>query len=480
MARSTGVAGALLPLLAVVLAGCAAQPPALPMPQPALPVLAFGSAGAQTPEVAIERWWLLFDDPHLHRRIADALARNADLAIAATRLRAARAQLDQANAAALPALDLSASSERSRRSAASMGAGPLTAGSHRLALTAEHELDLWGRLGAGTDAARARLATQDWARLTIEWSLSAQVAEAHFGERALQRKREILDAVRAARQHEVTLFRRAAAAGAASELELQRAQAELSAAESAQAGLARQALALQNGLAILTGVPLADLGALGQDSTLPLDPARDLGAPLPRGELGTLLARRPDLRRAEASLAAAQADLAQARASTLPVVRLSGQVGSDVRELSGLLHGPGFAWSLAASLLQPVFDGGRARARVEAQAAHADEASLQYRQAVATAVLDVREAYLSLQHADDALAAERQRVASLAVAERLARSGLRAGVLAQIDTLDAERQHLQAQLAEVEACRDRLLVQVQAFKALGGGHGAPALASATH
>jgi multidrug efflux system outer membrane protein len=464
---------------ACLVAGCATPRPSAPSSRPDLPPLEFAGAGTVAPDVAIDRWWLQFDDAELHQRVTDALARNRDLSIAAARLEAARAQLDQAAGAALPAVDLSASSARSRLSEeaiAQPGSGARTTASHRLALTASHELDLWGRLRAGTDAARERLAAQAWAREAIEWSLSAQVAEAHFTQRALLRQLEVVRAVRQARGRQAEVYRVAARAGAGSELELSRAEAELASAEFDEANLSRRMLALQNSLAILIGLPLAAFDRIGLDRTPPLDPARDIAVSLPKGELSLLLARRPDLRQAESELAAAHADLAQARASTLPVVRLSGSLASDVRDLSMLFNGPGMAWSLAASLVQPLFDGGRNEARVREQAALADVALLQYQKAVAAAVLDVREAYLSLQHSSDAWAAERRRVESLGNAVRLARIGRRAGVLTQLDTLDAERNHLQAQLAEVDAYRERLLVQVQAFKALGGGHAAAASA----
>ncbi len=468
-------------LAAACLAGCATPPQPQATARPTLPPLVFAGGTEGSPSAAIERWWLAFDDGELHRRIADALARNRDLSIAAARLQAARAQLDQVASAALPSLDLSAGSGRSRVSAEATG-GPGAAArvgaSHRLALVSSQELDLWGRLAAGTEAARQRLAAQAWARDAIEWSLSAQVAEAHFTQRAVLRQLEILRDVRVARLRQAEVFRAAARAGAGSELELSRAESELAAAESAEAALSRRWLALQNTLALLTGVPLAGFDQLGLEATVALDPSIDIAPVLPQGELSALLVSRPDLRQAESELAAADADLAQARASTLPVLRLSGSVGSDVRELSSLLSGPGFAWSLASSLVQPVFDGGRNRARVREQAARAEEASLRYQQAVAAAVLEVREAYLSLQHTADAWAAEHRRVESLAQAVRLARIGQRAGLLSQLDTLDAERNHLQAQLAEVDAYRDRLLVRVQAFKALGGGHAAAAAAPA--
>ncbi|MFO1329959.1 MAG: efflux transporter outer membrane subunit [Rubrivivax sp.] len=474
----------MLALAVLALAGCASAPAPLAPPGVALPAEApFERAVATSPTSpqAIGRWWTLLDDAQLDARIAAALARNADLAVAAARLREARAQLDQASGAQWPQLDLSASSGRSRDQAPA-GGSPADArravgGRHRVALVGEHEFDVWGRLAAGTQAARERLQAQQGARATIEWSLTAQVAEAHVTQRALQRQLDIARAVREGRQREVLLRRAQAEAGSGAQLDLRRAEAELAAAEATVASLSRRGLAVQRTLALLTGLPLDALVAAAHDGVQPLDPQRAFDTRLPQGPLAQLLTRRPDLRQAEAELMAARADVQAARAATLPRLRLSGIVGSDVRDLSSLFSAPGFAWSLASSVVQSVFDGGRARSRVHEAEARTDAALARYQRAVAAAVLDVREAYLAVEHDAQVLRAEQQRVAALAEALRLARVGWQAGVSTQLDTLDAERAHFQAQLAEVDAYRDRLLGQVAAFKSLGGGPAAAAPAS---
>lgn len=419
--------------------------------------------------LAIDRWWLHFDDPALNALIEGALVRNADLAIAAARLREARAQLDEARGAQSPALDLQASSGRARTSAEALGGTGQTGSAHRVALAGQYELDLWGRLAAGTDAASARLASQAWAQSAIEWGLSAQLAEVHFSLRTVQRQLEIAEAVRGGREQTVALRRTGFNAGVGSEFELRRAEAELASAESTLATLQRQRLALESTRALLAGTPLAELTA-APPAVVALDPAAAFEARLPKGDMATLLVRRPDLRQAEAQLAASRADVRAARAATLPALRLSGSVGTDVRDLSNLFNAPGFAWTLAAGAAQSLLDGGRASARVEQAQARSDAALLAYRQRVATALSEVRESYAAFDVAERTLAAERRRVAALAQAQRLARLGHEAGALPQIDALDAERNHFQAQLAEADAYRDRLLGQVAAFKALGGGH----------
>jgi multidrug efflux system outer membrane protein len=433
------------------------------------------------PGLTIDRWWQHFGDADLNRLVEHGLAHNADLAIAAARLREARALLDETRSGQRPAVALQASHGRGRASAESLG---LPAGSasrpqsqHRVALEADYEVDLWGRLASASDAARARLAAQGWARATIEWGLTAQLAEAHYGLRSIERQLEIADSVRAGRVQTLSLRRSEFGAGAGTEFEVQRADAEVAAAESTIAGLQRQRLALESTLSLLAGLAPGQIVS-ARSASVPLDPAAALELRLPQGPVSVLLAQRPDVRRAEADLAATQSDIHAARAATWPALRLSGSVGSDVRELSNLFTGPGFAWSLAAGIAQSVYDGGRNAARVEQAEARADAALAGYRKSVATALAELREAYAAFATAERALHAERQRVAALSQASRLARLGREAGALTQLDALDAERNHFQAQLAEVDAYRDRIVGQIAAYKALGGGHGGIAVASA--
>ncbi|MES2959560.1 MAG: efflux transporter outer membrane subunit [Pseudomonadota bacterium] len=462
--------------IALALAGCAGL---VPRHHPAelvpggLPTTAAPATGAAVQaQISIDRWWTLFGDAELDRLVEQALALNQDLALAAARLREARAQSDEVRGGQRPSLDLQAANSRSRQSIDALGlpAAERTLSSHRVSLVGAYEVDLWGRLAAGSDAARSRLLAQVWSRASVEWSLTAQLAEAHFSLRALQRQLEISEAVRASREHSMSLRRTEQAAGATSEFDLRRAEAELAAAEVTIASLKRQRVGLEAALALLAGRPAATLFD-AEPTRAALDPSLPFTARLPQGDAAELLRRRPDLRQAEAQLAAARADIKAARAATLPALRLSGSVGSDVRELSNLFSGPGFAWSLAANVAQSIVDGGRLQARVDQSDARADAALASYRRNVAMALTELREAYVALDITQQAQHAERQRVAALARAEGLARLGFEVGALGRLDLLDAERNHFQAQLAEVDAYRDRLIGQVAAFKALGGGHG---------
>ena len=459
---------------ALALAACATAPEVKPAASvTAIPELAPGAAATLRNDLAIDRWWSLFGDPVLDRLMEEALARNADLETAVARVHEAQATLDVVRAAQSFTLDANYSSSRSQLSeVSSMPVPPgvnRVSNRHRASLDAAYDLDLWGRLSSSTSAARSQLLATEWARSAVEWSLTARVAQSYFELGAADRQVELTEQVRRVRERALDARRREYAAGAGSELDLRRAEAELTGTEAQLASLGRQRAGLERALTQLLGRSPAEIISGGLQKNA-LDEAKPLDAVLPGGQTADLLVRRPDLRQAEAQLAAANYSIAAARAATLPTARLSGSLGSDAKSLSDLFSGPAAIWSIAGALAQPIVDGGRLRAKVREEQARAEQALAGYRKAVSGAVLELREAYSALELTQQEFQAQRARVVSLARARDLAQRGYDAGALGYLDLLDAERNWHQAQLDQVSAYRDRLNGQVAAFKALGGGY----------
>ena len=459
------------------LAGCGGmlkKQPVVPSPATtAIPAFAPSKTAVVKPGLAIERWWLVFSDPALERLMDEALARNEDLESAVARVREAQATLDVAGAAQSPTLDLQAGAKRAQDT--TVGARPLPPGvdrrasSHQIALAAGYELDLWGRLSSLSAAARNQLLAAGWARAAVEWGLTARLAEAYFNLVAVDRQIEISESVRASRATTLKLRQREHAAGAGTELDMRRAEAELSGTEATLAGLTRQRIAFERALTVLLGRTPTEIA----EGSLPrawLDESKPYASVLPQGAAAELLVRRPDVRQAEAQLAAANANIEAARAATLPSLKLSGTLGSDARSIGNLFSGPAMIFSLVATAAQSIADGGKARARVREEHARAEQALTNYRKVIASAVLDVRETYLTLDANQQSLLSQRDRVIALARAREIARVSFDNGVLNYLDVLDAERNWYQAQLDQVSAYKDQLTGQVAAFKALGGGY----------
>jgi multidrug efflux system outer membrane protein len=461
-------------LIVVALAGCTPlvqmEPDASVTAVPEFPA---AQAARVEQNLAIDRWWKHFGDATLDRLVDEALAKNADLESALGRVREAQASLDVVRAAQMPTLDVNARSSRDQRS--NVSATPIPPGvgrqtsSHKLSFDAGYEADLWGRLSSSTKAARQQLLATQWARAAVEWGVTASVAETYFQLAAVDRQVVISESMRAGRARNVELRQRENTAGVGTEFDLRRAEAELTGAEATLAGLQRQRSSLERALALLTGRTPQQIAYLALERRM-LDEATVFTPVLPQGAAGELLVRRPDIRQAEAQLAAANANIAAARAATFPSLRLSGSVGSDARSMSDLFTGPAAIWSLAASVSQPLFDGGRLKAQVRQEEARAQQALADYRKTVTTAVADVRDAYLALDLEQQAWASQKARATSLQRAMSLAQLGYDEGALGFLDYLDAERNWYQAQLDQVSAYRDGLIGQVAAFKALGGGY----------
>jgi NodT family efflux transporter outer membrane factor (OMF) lipoprotein len=196
----------------------------------------------------------------------------------------------------------------------------------------------------------------------------------------------------------------------------------------------------------------------------------DLAVPvIDPGIPAELLVRRPDLASAEARLAGANADLAAARAALLPSIQLTGAAGVSSAALMTIIGGPSSAISLALSVLQPIFDGGRLRGQVKVAESTERELVESYRKAILTALADVESALVAASRVaqQEVLQADVQAKAQNAL--RLAEVRYREGADDLLTVLDAQRSLFDAQERLAQVRLDRLQAAVSLFKALGGG-----------
>src|SRR5262245_23741297 len=308
---------ALVALLA--LAGCAGTPnPAESIPASTLPALKAGASAQQRADLAIDRWWLLFDDARLTALIDSALKNNTDLEIALGRVRESQAAVEGARSRQMPTVDLGVDAQRVRQSTAGT---PLPPGVSRYStnysasLLMGYEADLWGALSSQTAGARARLLATDWALAATEWTLTSAVADTYFALIAVDRQADISVAVRDSRIATLKLRQREVAAGAGSEFDLRRAEAEVTSAETTLAQLNRSRVGLERSLSLLIGQTPETAQPIARAT---LDESQLSPALLPQAGVERLLQRRPDIRQAEAELAATHYDVASARAGAYP------------------------------------------------------------------------------------------------------------------------------------------------------------------
>ena len=462
--------------LAALAAGCAVT-----QPKPPEVDLPAGQPPSGTQLRLLERWWLAFDDPALAALVDEALANNLDVASAFARIELARAQVLLAQSYLYPYGNLAVGASRSRISG--VGSQPLPEGSplisndFSVSLELGYELDLWGRYRSGSLAARNELAASRYFRESVRAAVAADVAIAYFRLRAADAELRLLEDTLKTREETVQLQRDRFDGGIIGEYDLKQAQAERSAVV-ADLARARQGIGLLEGaLATLAGRSPREVWA---PVVARADPSRPiLSVPeLPPGLPSGLMERRPDIRRAEALLAATELRIQQARAAYYPSISLTAAYGSESAALADLFTSPASIWRFGASLLQPLFGLKAIEANVQASEAARDQALVGYRQTVQAAFREVHDALVVHRTAREILAAESARRDQLASALEVANLRYDAGRTSFLEVLDAQRQLLAAETLRIAAARDTQLAIVSFAKALGGGWEPAALADA--
>ena len=431
-------------LIVAALAGCAPgafyQPPRIDLPDGYQRL-----AAVPAPPAAMARWWTGFDDPVLDALVARGLTDSVSVAVAAARLREADAQARRAGNTVTGNLSFDAQA----------GASSDTRGSG-LSMS----LDPFGARARAADAAMARLeaaryGVQD-ARLTLLSSLAQTYVQLrYFQDSATEQRIDLASRRRTLRDIETLL-----AAGSATELDRLRAEALVAETQARIPPIEASAAQQANRLATLLGVPAGSLGIdLAYRGRQPVMAARAaVGIP------ADLLRRRPDIRQAERVYAAAVSEVAAAEAARYPSLSLSGNI---VAPRNPALP---FAGDLAAGLVLPLFSQPGLAAGVDAARAQADQAYLQWRGAVLSAVEEVQSALASVAASRRAVAASVRVVRLDTQALDLSRRMLTgSGEVTVLDILDRERAVSDARSTLSANRRDDALGLVALYSALGFG-----------
>lgn len=450
--------------LAALLAACAAPGPTTPMAAQDLPA---GTAMAPVPA----DWWKRFGDPQIDALVDEALANNRDLARAVARIDESRAALRLANADRSPQVNATVSGGRSRLSESTSGVpGGLTGNSFNGGLSVAYELDLWGKLAKASTAARAELLATELARDTLRTALAAQVVRSYAALQALDAQINIYQQVLVGQRDGLRLQKLRLDAGDMAELDWRQLEAELLSSELQLPKLDRARGEAERALALVLGRSPKALLEQGVQRA-----ARPTGgiAELPEGIPSDLLLRRPDVQSAEARLAAAGARVDVARAAYLPSIGLSASFGGQSSELSKLFDSGSLVWSVVASLTQPIWNGGRLDANLDGTKARQVQAELDYRDSVAIAFKEVRDALGAHGEARASLVTSQRRSDALQRAAQLTRLRFEGGETSRLLLIDAERLALLAQLQVQDERRGLLSAQAEVYRALGGGWQVP-------
>ncbi|MDO8439133.1 MAG: efflux transporter outer membrane subunit [Telluria sp.] len=403
-------------------------------------------------------WWLAFNDPVLTSLIDEATRANATLAVAAARVKQARALAGLAEADRIPQLGAGLGAQRS----GAEGIAP--AKLYQARLSASYEVDLFGRVGASVSASQADAAASEATYKSVLLSLQADVAQTYFRLRETDAELASLARTVDLRAQSVKVNQSRFDNGDIGEFDLARARTELSVARAEAIGLQRQRVQNEHALAVLLGKPAAmftaEASALPENAALPVIPA---GLP------SSLLERRPDITAAQRVMVASNARIGVAKSAMFPALSLNGGFGSESGSAGSLFNWSARSWVLGALLSMPIIDGGRNKANVARSEAVLEESVAAYRQNVLVAFAEVEDNLAGLR----ILTGQAEQLDAAVVSARrsadLAQKLYQAGRSSYLDLLDAQRNLAAAERSAVQLRGDRAVTTVALIRSLGGG-----------
>ncbi|MBQ9406067.1 MAG: efflux transporter outer membrane subunit [Desulfovibrio sp.] len=421
-------------------------------------------------------WWVRFNDPVLTAMVEEALKNNLDLAQSMGKIESAAAQAGVGSAALAPLIsgNASAKSESASERAPNLTAPYDVSGLARApsvyqgTLNAAWELDFWGRLRNQYTMLSDILMNTVISHEALRLSIAGQTAQTYFSLLALDMQFDTAKRTLKSREEAFRIYTARYKQGDITELDWQRAKAEV---ETARAQVHTSAISVDRAeaaLAVLLGRPPRDIierhMARGKGiASLPAPPV------LPAGLPSELLLRRPDIRAAEYSIMATNANIGVARAQFFPTISLTGALGTLATGVGSLFSSASGTWSYGVTGSVPILDFGRNWYNLKDAEAQKKIAIAVYRKTVQAAFEDIRTALTAQREADNVLRSMRVQVASLRRSTDIARLQYDNGYTDYLTVLDSERQLFSAELQLATALQNRLNSVVSVCMALGGG-----------
>lgn len=432
-------------------------------------------------------WWRAFGNDELTGLIERALQQNHDVKRAVARILESRAAVISAAAGLYPHVNLQGSYSNlavSKNTFAGLGLarggqpGPQvfaapgsTFNLWNGSLDLRWELDFWGRIRRGEEAALAEVGANEQDARAVALSLISDLGQSYFRIRELDEQIDIATRTVAVRQESLDIIKKRASVGLASDLDVAKTDVLLAEASGLIPDLTRSRAIELHRLEVLTG---------SSPGTMNL-PRKSLGATVTQPEIpvglpSQLLERRPDILQSESTLIAANARIGQARAYFFPALSITGQGGLQSAEFANWFSGNSWNYSIGPSITLPIFLGGTNVARLDQAESRYQQMLESYQQTILQAFREVADLLVSLQSRAEQLARQREQLTAAQTAVTLATVRYRKGLVNYLDVLDAQRVVLSAEIQVVLTERARLTDMVSLFKALGGGWKQPASA----
>jgi outer membrane protein, multidrug efflux system len=417
-------------------------------------------------------WWELFKDPALQELIHIALNENLDLKIATERIEEARATYGFQKSDLYPQVDLNVSGgaqELSHNSVPKIPRDVDTSKSvYNLNASVFWELDFFGRIRRATEAEKAILMSTEEGQRFVVISLVASVAQAYIELRDLDLSLEISRRTLKSAEDYEKLAKLRFDGGLTSELDWRQAQAEYRRTESFVHQFEALIVQKENEISILLGRNPSSItrGLAIEDQPLPPE--------VPAGLPSELLERRPDVLQAEQILISSNARIGEAKALLFPRISLTGFFGWESTDLGNVITGPAKTWAIAGNLIQPLFNAGKNKRRVEITESQYRQTLYAYESVILQAFREVEDSLIDYKKSGERRVSEAARVEAEQRVLALAETRYRGGVSNYLEVLDAQRSLFEAELDHVQSMNDQLVAMVRLYKALGGGWVPPA------
>lgn len=459
-----------IPLLSlfILIVSCASAPPKKDY-EPDVEVPDNWQYAAATTVEIDSSWWMEFNDSQLNDILAEAFAKNYDLAIAAANLQAAASQAKIAGAPLYPQANLSFNGAKNKLNfiglpipGAAGGVLSTTTESYGVSMNVSWELDLWGRLRSDKAGAVALLQASQADFIGARLSMAAQICKTWFSAIEAKRQMELSQATTDNWRLSHDRVRSRYENGLSSSLDLRLSLSSLSIAEAnLSASKALYESVLRQLETLLRRYPAAKM-TLNPD--LP-----QASSEIPVGLPADLLTRRPDLAAAERRLAASFAGVSSAKRALLPQISLTGSRGTSSNQLKDLLNNDFSVWSIAGNLLQPIFQGGRLRANVALTKTQAEIALTQYQRAALNAFAEVENALANERYLTERQEALQEATTQALAARDLAENQYNRGLIDFITMLETQRSAYNNEQQLLAINRQRLDARIDLYLALGGG-----------
>ncbi|MCB1109779.1 MAG: efflux transporter outer membrane subunit [Chlamydiia bacterium] len=454
-------------ILLLILTGCAVGPnydtPIVTLPEN------YGEPHEeeQVDEVALKRWWTTFNDPLLDVFVHEALSQNYDLKIAVEKVNEVRA-LYQIEAAELyPKVDLTATEQRTRISQSLFDApfmGPPYQNLYKVGFDASWEIDIFGKRRREKEAAYYEYEAEVNSARDVYITLLSELASTYIEIRAYQQRIALAKKDIFIQKELLTLAESRFEAGLDSEIEPQEIRFSLEETEAVLPELQTNYRHAIHRMAVLLGKPPQMLQNDFEDvKAVPISTAA-----IPVGLPSDLLRRRPDIRQAERTLAAATANVGSAIADLFPRFSLLGSFGFESNRSNNWFKARSRSWSFGPNMQWPILYFGRIRANIRAQNAKQQQALLNYEQTILTSLEDVENALVSYYKEDERVDRFEKQVNSASRTYELTRDRYLSGLVDFSALLDADRARVDAENNLVDSTQALSTNLVALYKSLGG------------